>query len=63
MMVVMISGTALASERSLKEQRKWNVKMKVEMSIFAKWGGVLPFCKNVHLLCHSHVNSRFHFQK
>jgi hypothetical protein len=38
MMVVMISG-ALASERSLKERQKWNVKMKVEMSIFSKWGG------------------------
>jgi len=33
------------SEQSLKAQQKWNMQMKVKMTIFVKWGGGPPFKK------------------
>jgi hypothetical protein len=43
--MVVVLGTNWTSERRLNERQKWNVKMNVKMSIFAKWGGYHHFAK------------------
>jgi hypothetical protein len=53
--------------RSVRAELERTTKMESENESenehFCKMGGVPPFCKNAHFLCHSLVDSRFHFQK
>jgi hypothetical protein len=61
MMVVMMWRIGVGAE--LERTTKMECENESGNEHFCKMGGVPPFCKNAHLLCHSHVNSRFHFQK